>query len=82
MTRPFITYRSYAFKDKDPVIDQLRTMIADEKVSYLQVRELSGVTTTTLYNWFNGPTRRPQYDTVMAVARALGYEQRFVKRKK
>jgi hypothetical protein len=74
-------YRSYSFKDKDPVIDELRTIIASEGVSYRKVHELSDVSEQTLYNWFSGPVRRPQYATVMAVVRSLGYEQRFVKRK-
>ena len=76
----FVVYKSYSFKDKDPVIDRLRTMIADEGVSYVEVEGRSGVRAQTLYNWFSGPTKRPQYATIMAVARALDYKQRFVKK--
>lgn len=71
-------YKSYSFRDKDPVIDTMRTMIADEKVSYAEVSEQSGVSHTTLYNWFNGKTKRPQYATVMAVAGSLGYRAEWV----
>lgn len=71
-------YKSYSFRDKDPVIDTMRTMIADEKVSYAEVAEQSGVSHTTLHNWFNGKTKRPQYATVMAVAGSLGYRVEWV----
>jgi transcriptional regulator with XRE-family HTH domain len=72
-------YLSYNFRDKDPVVDQLRTLLQDENASYKEVHELSGVSVSTLYNWFEGPTRRPQYATVMAVARSLGYDYKLVK---
>lgn len=72
-------YKSYSFRDKDPVIDEMRTIIADEGVSYGDIHDLSGVSATTMYGWFNGATRRPQYATVKAVVRALGYDYRLVK---
>ena len=67
-------YKSYNFRTKDPAIDLLRTAIADTGVSYARIERDSGVTTTTLRNWFHGKTRRPQHATVMAVARAIGYD--------
>ena len=72
-------YKSYSFKDKDPVIDRLRTIIQDEGVSYTEIEAMSGVTATTMWNWFTGPTKRPQFATVMAVARSLGYDMQIVK---
>lgn len=80
--RTILAYKTYSFKDKDPVVDELRTIVQDSKASYTKIHEMSGVSTTTLYNWFDGPTKRPQYATVMAVARALGYDYRLVKVKK
>lgn len=74
-------YRTYRFRDKDPVIDLLRTVIQDLDISYTKVSAQSGVSTTTLYNWFNGPTRRPQHCAVQAVARSLHYELKMVRRK-
>jgi DNA-binding phage protein len=76
--RSIITYKSYLFKDKDPVIDELRTMVQESGDSYTDLHDSSGVSTNTLYNWFKGETRRPQFATVMAVTRALGYDLRFV----
>jgi transcriptional regulator with XRE-family HTH domain len=78
MSRTLKLYKSYSFRDKDPIIDTMRTMIADEKVSYAEVSEQSGVSHTTLHNWFKGTTKRPQYATVMAVAQSLGYRVEWV----
>lgn len=77
--RSLVTYKSYSFIDKDPIIDQVRTLIADEGESYLQIHDMSGVSVSTLYNWFRGETRRPQYASVMAVVRSLGYDLQIVR---
>lgn len=74
-------YKTYSFKDKDPAIDQLRTVVQKEKASYKDIFESSGVSVSTIYNWFDGPTRRPQHATIMAVARALGHDYKLVKAK-
>lgn len=74
-------YRSYNFLDKDPVIDRIRTLVQDEGLSYREIGIISGVSSTTLTNWFEGETRRPQYATVAAVTGSLGYKQEFVKSK-
>lgn len=70
----FIKYKSYSFVDKDPIIDRVRTIIADEGVSYTDVHVLSDVAVSTLYNWFEGKTKRPSHCTVAAVVNSLGYE--------
>ena len=75
----FAGYATYNFVDKDPVIDAVRTLIADEGVTYKYIETKSGVTTTTLRAWFGGSTRRPQYATIRAVVGALGYEMTFTK---
>jgi hypothetical protein len=74
-------YRTYAFKDKDPVIDKLRTLVDDEGEKHSKISEGTGVSTSTLHNWFHGPTRRPQHATIAAVASYLGYEMVFKKRR-
>jgi hypothetical protein len=68
------TYKSYNFIDKDPLIDEIRTIYEDSGANYDFVHEHSGVAVSTLMNWFNGQTRRPQAATVNAVLRALGYK--------
>jgi transcriptional regulator with XRE-family HTH domain len=72
-------YLSYSFKDHDPVIDKMRTIISDENVSYKDVHVKSGVSANTLRQWFSGKTKRPQHCTIMAVTRSLGYEMTFTK---
>ncbi len=76
--RTIQVYKSYNFRDKDPIIDKMRTVVQDSGRSYLEIHELSGVSTGTLWNWFNGKTRRPQFAALNAVARALGHELGFV----
>lgn len=74
---PLKLYKSYNFVDKDPVIDLVRTTVEDSKLSYQKIHEDSGVSVTTLRNWFYKKTRRPQFCTVAAVVRACG-EDMFV----
>lgn len=78
------TYRTYRFIDKDPVIDKLRTIINDEGLSKKKnnVATMAGVTPSTLTNWFEGDTKRPQHASIAAVASALGYEVTFSKERK
>jgi transcriptional regulator with XRE-family HTH domain len=78
-SRSGFVYRSYSFKDKDPVIDRLRSLVQKEGLSYGEVHVISGVSDTTLRNWFEGETRRPQYATVAAVTSSLGYTTKFVR---
>jgi transcriptional regulator with XRE-family HTH domain len=73
-------YKTYNFRDKDPIIDQLRTIILDEKLDYKKIAEDSGVRETTIMAWFYGLTRRPQYATVKAICVACGYDISFSKR--
>ena len=71
------SYQSYLFRNKDPVIDRLRTIIADQDVTFTYIENKSGVTTKTLHNWFQGKTKRPMHCTVAAVASALGFTVTF-----
>lgn len=72
-------YRSYSFVDKDPIIDRVRTVLADEGVNYSDAHRMSGVSASTLSNWFKGPTRRPQYASVAAIVRSVGYDFQLVR---
>lgn len=71
-------YKSYNFTEKDPIIDELRTVVQGSGHTYKQISEDSGVSTQTLSAWFMGETRRPQAASLNAVARALGYKLGFV----
>ena len=74
-------YRTYSFRNKDPMIDKIRTVVEDSGKGYLSIHETSGVSTTTLYNWFHGKTRRPQFASLNAVARALDHELQLVRKR-
>lgn len=75
------SYSSYPFANQDPVIKRVGALVKNEKLKHRQISKRSGVATSTMSNWFNGKTRRPQYATIMAVVRALGYREQFVKEK-
>lgn len=80
-------YKTYAFRNKDPIIDQIRTILADEGLSYLEIQKRSRVAATTMYNWFHGTTRKPQNASIKAVIRACSsedteYDYAIIKRRK
>jgi hypothetical protein len=74
-------YKSYVFRDKDPVIDQLRTMAEDTygvKINSKTLRIIAdkgGPTVGSMKAWFFGKTKRPQNPTVEAAGRAMGYQR-------
>lgn len=83
MARGIIEYRCYNYMDKNPVIDKARTVLQKEgffaKKRRRVLHELSGVATATFDGWFEGDTRNPRHETLMATMAALGYEEKFVK---
>jgi len=68
------TYKSYSFIDKDPIIDEIRTVYQNSGVNYKWIEDNSGVTSVTIRNWFSGKTKKPQAATINAVLRSLGYK--------
>ena len=76
----FKPYKSYNFKDKDPVIDRMRTIVQDSGWSHQDIHNESGVSVGCLNGWFYGATRRPTYATLQAVAMALGHEFAVIKK--
>jgi hypothetical protein len=84
MARGFTqTYRCYNYVDKNPVVDKMRTVLKDEgffdKKRRRVLHELSGVAVATFDGWFEGETRNPRHETIMATMAAVGYEEQFVK---
>jgi hypothetical protein len=67
-------YRSYVFRDQDPVIAKVHTLFEVTSSTYRAAHEASGVATGTMGRWFNGQTKRPQFATVNAVTRAFGID--------
>jgi hypothetical protein len=72
---------SYLFIDKDPIIDLIRTEAqrgGDLRQQHLdRISYNSGVSTTTLRNWFFGETRRPQRLSSRFVLDAIGIKVRY-----
>jgi DNA-binding phage protein len=58
----------------------LHTIIREQGADITAVCEESGVRHSTIYNWFRGKTRRPQFAATIEVARALGHDLVLVKR--
>lgn len=82
--RGFITYKAYVFKDKDPVIDQLRTMAQrryGSKLNYKSLRQIQdagGPTVGCMVGWFFKDTRSPKNPTIEAAGRAMGKKRVWV----
>jgi hypothetical protein len=80
-------YRSYIFKDKDPVIDQLRTLAEDflhEKINPKNLQRIEsggGPKVGTMMAWFFGATKRPTNATIEAAGRSIGFERTWTRRK-
>lgn len=74
-------YKSYVFRTKDPVIDELRTLAEDTygvRVNGKTLGEITqegGPSTSCMREWFFGKTRRPTSATVEAAGRAMGYKR-------
>jgi transcriptional regulator with XRE-family HTH domain len=71
---PSFTYKSYNFVDKDPIIDFIRTIINDSKLTLKQIEIDSGVSNQTIRMWLYGGTKRPQAASINAVLRVLNYK--------
>jgi hypothetical protein len=76
--------RAYMFKQKDPAIDIVRTLVQDHyKTTSSDVLEKiaddGGPTAGTMHQWFHGKTMRPQNATLEAAGRALGMQRVWVK---
>lgn len=70
-------YPTYRFRpeEQDPIIDTIQSCLEKENISFAKAATGSGVSATTLYNWFTKrKTKRPQYATVAAVLGYAGYK--------
>jgi transcriptional regulator with XRE-family HTH domain len=65
--------RSYNFVDKDPEIDNFRTIYQKEHIKENDLAVLAGLSVSTVSNMFGGKTRRPQHATFAKMAGAMGY---------
>lgn len=65
-------YKSYLFREKDPIIDAVRTLRQTRKFTYIEIEEGGGPKAKTVRNWEHGKVKRPQFATVWASIRAMG----------
>jgi hypothetical protein len=81
------SYRSYLFRNKDPAIDDLRTLVEDvygEKVNNKSLSDMEkngGPSVGCMRGWFFGITKRPNNTTLEAAGRSFGYRRTWVKMK-
>lgn len=81
------TYKAYLFRDKDPSIDVLRTLVEQHYGERIKgrmlkdIEEIGGPTAGCMAGWFFRDTKRPQNATLEAAGRALGYERRWVRQR-
>jgi hypothetical protein len=77
-------YKSYVFRNKDPVIDELRTIVNDTygRVGYKAYKQIEidgGPSVSCMNEWFEGDTKRPQSASIEAAGRAMGMKRVWVK---
>ena len=79
--------RGYRFADRDPQMVELCSLIHVSEMDvmdicrevYLASHGAYSINNSTIYNWLNGKTRRPQNLTLNWVGFALGYERKWTK---
>ncbi len=77
-----IVYRTYPFRasEQDPIVEEVEKALAKENLAKKPgiVKELSGLSASTLYNLFvKRKTRCPRFATVAAIYGAIGYHLSF-----
>lgn len=80
--KPFVKIiRSYRFKDKDPVCDEIATLVEDAGLKGKQhvdkIATLATLANGTVDALLYGETRLPRNSTIMAIATSLGFERRW-----
>jgi transcriptional regulator with XRE-family HTH domain len=65
-------YKSYNFRDKNPVVDVLRTAMRKLGWNHKRLSDETGISRTTIKAIFSGPTKDPRHGTICRLAIALG----------
>jgi hypothetical protein len=80
-------YKSYVFRDKDPAIDEMRTLAEDhfgrkvDSKMLNEIHESGGPSVGCMASWFFGTTKRPTNPCIEAAGRSMGYKRTWVKMK-
>lgn len=77
-------YKSYVFKTKDPVIDELRGLVQQtygsvDRKALKQMHLASNVSVGAMHEWFHGKTRQPKNSSTEAAGRALGFKRKWIR---
>jgi transcriptional regulator with XRE-family HTH domain len=71
--------RTYNWVDKDPVCDEMMMLVKDAGLQGPKhtgkIAILATLSKSTVDNLLYGKTRKPQNNTIMAIATSLGYER-------
>jgi len=73
------------FRNRDPVIDEMRTIIQDtygQKITGKAMKDIEdhgGPKAGTIRNWLFGDTKRPQSASIEAAGRAMGMKRVWVR---
>lgn len=78
--KDIVSATGYRWRDKDPIIDLIHTLIDDSGEKVKSIAEKSGVSPGTIHNWIGGKTKKPQAVTVKHVLHAIGYDLAVQKR--
>lgn len=72
--------RTYKFGEtqKDPIIDRIHTIMEDTGTRAKDIEKGGGPKAGTIGNWLDGPTRRPQFASIVAAVRCMGYDVALV----
>jgi DNA-binding phage protein len=62
------------------IFEEVKDILKDYSIQ--SVADVSGVRTSTMYFWLDGTTRCPRLDTIVKVAKAMGYELQLAKTEK
>jgi len=63
----------------EPALKSIQSIAAQSGHTLASLANKSGVSRSTLRNWFSGKTMRPQLPTVKVVLKGLGYSVTFTK---
>lgn len=80
-SRTFTPYKSYPFRGQDPMVGKIKDIFDESGEKLSAIHEASGVSTSTIGNWFNKKTMRPQVSTVNAVLMAMNKELAIVNKR-
>lgn len=72
------TRTAYNFKNRDWIFDIVHAGVTESGMSYREIREAGGASTTTVRNYMVGATRSGRHDTLMATLKAVGVDVEYV----